>query len=200
MTLKTPLAAAALSFLAAAGAQASSLYSFTGPTAVHASPDSISATFNAGAGAGLATVRINGYASLDGDNYYKDVFTLSLNGTPILSGTWDMGGGGANLTYFAPGGSTVAPHTFGFFAGGYTDISAPLSLLAGLNTLTFAYASPGGAFAGPQGTGDEGWGLQNVSVTGSAGGVPEPETWAMMLLGFSAIGATLRNRRYATAV
>lgn len=32
-----------------------------------------------------------------------------------------------------------------------------------------------------------------------AGAVPEPATWAMMLLGFGAIGATMRRRRSATA-
>jgi hypothetical protein len=37
--------------------------------------------------------------------------------------------------------------------------------------------------------------LDNVSVT--AGGVPEPSTWAMMLLGFGGLGAMLRSRRRA---
>jgi hypothetical protein len=38
--------------------------------------------------------------------------------------------------------------------------------------------------AGFQGIGDEGWGIQQVSV----GAVPEPATWAMMLLGFAGRG------------
>lgn len=31
-------------------------------------------------------------------------------------------------------------------------------------------------------------------------GVPEPATWAMMLIGFSGMGAMLRRRRFAAAV
>jgi len=34
----------------------------------------------------------------------------------------------------------------------------------------------------------------------SVGGVPEPSTWAMMLLGFGAIGAGMRRRRRMTAI
>ena len=42
--------------------------------------------------------------------------------------------------------------------------------------------------------------LDNVSVTGVLGAIPEPATWAMLLIGFGAIGATLRSaRRKATS-
>jgi hypothetical protein len=34
---------------------------------------------------------------------------------------------------------------------------------------------------------------------GVGGGVPEPATWAMMIIGFGGIGAVLRRRRVATA-
>ena len=37
------------------------------------------------------------------------------------------------------------------------------------------------------------WDLDNVSVT--ADGVPEPATWAMMLVGFGGLGAAMRSRR-----
>ena len=33
-----------------------------------------------------------------------------------------------------------------------------------------------------------------------AGGVPEPATWAMMILGFGLIGGALRQRQAATKV
>ncbi len=45
-------------------------------------------------------------------------------------------------------------------------------------------------------------GLDDVSVTAAsvvAGGGPEPATWAMMLLGFSGLGAALRRRRWVAA-
>ncbi|WP_430423584.1 collagen-binding domain-containing protein [Phenylobacterium sp.] len=39
----------------------------------------------------------------------------------------------------------------------------------------------------------------SVTVAEFAGGVPEPATWAMMILGFGAIGAVIRRRRAALA-
>lgn len=39
------------------------------------------------------------------------------------------------------------------------------------------------------------WHGFTVGVGGVAGGVPEPATWAMMILGFGAAGATIRRRR-----
>ena len=57
------------------------------------------------------------------------------------------------------------------------------------------------AFNETAGGGNAGVFLDNVSVTG---GVPEPAAWAMMLIGFSGLGALLRRRRasvnLATAV
>jgi hypothetical protein len=38
------------------------------------------------------------------------------------------------------------------------------------------------------------WHLDDVSVQGPVGGVPEPATWGMMLLGFGAMGFALRRR------
>lgn len=38
-------------------------------------------------------------------------------------------------------------------------------------------------------------GLDNISVDSTTGSVPEPSTWAMMLLGFGAIGVSMRRRR-----
>jgi hypothetical protein len=38
----------------------------------------------------------------------------------------------------------------------------------------------------------------NVTGPDASGGIPEPETWALMILGFAGAGATLRARRRAT--
>ena len=195
MKLSTVLAAgvAALGLtFAAAGAQAATLYSASSPTAEMESPASTSISFNAAAGQGLTSFRINGFRSLDGAGYYEDTFTLSLNGTAIYSGTWNLGGGGDNVVYLAPAGSSTNSVYNGYYQGGYTDISVPLSLIGGQNTLTFSFASTG--YAGPQGLGDEAWSLSNVQVSGVSA-VPEPATWAMMIIGFGAIGATLRDTR-----
>jgi hypothetical protein len=39
--------------------------------------------------------------------------------------------------------------------------------------------------AGFQGLGDEGWGIEQVAISAA---VPEPATWAMMILGFVGVG------------
>jgi hypothetical protein len=39
------------------------------------------------------------------------------------------------------------------------------------------------------------WYVDDVSVTGLSGAVPEPATWGMMLLGFGMVGAAARRRR-----
>jgi hypothetical protein len=46
-----------------------------------------------------------------------------------------------------------------------------------------------------------GWSNATLYTTGSPPGVPEPATWAMMLLGFGAAGTALRrSRRRTTAL
>ncbi len=182
--------------LAAMSAHATTRYSLAGPTPEMATDGSITATFGAAAGPGEASFIIDGYASLDGQNYYEDDFTLSLNGAPILVGTFNLGGGGDNVVYSNPNGGTVdnisGNGTNVTFAGGQVVVDEPLTLLKGTNTLTFNYTSLGGPdHAGFQGLGDEGWGLEKVGVTG----VPEPATWAMMLVGFGGLGAAMRSRR-----
>ena len=74
-----------------------------------------------------------------------------------------------------------------------------------LPSLTFFYFSPG-SFAA-NGTynslifGESHAGILTVSGAGGGGGgaVPEPASWAMLLAGFGAVGATLRRRRAVAA-
>jgi hypothetical protein len=215
MKLSKFVAGSAMALVAAlcAGAAQASTTLLSVPTIQeYGSPGSVSFSFDAGAGAASTSFRLNGYGSIDGNTYWSDVFTLSLNGTAIYSGTFDMGGGspGADLVFFSdPGATTSATTTFGYFAGGYTDISTPLNLVNGSNTLTFAYDSPGHDpvadtwHAGPQGFDDERWNLGDLTVNGAAyiapptgvGGVPEPATWGLMIVGFAGIGGALRSRR-----
>ena len=190
------IAAAAL---ISSAAQATVVFSYAGPyTPAQPSPGGLynPAPFG-GTGAALLTFTIDGYASLDGANSYEDDFTLNLNGVDILKGTFDMGGGGANIVFFAPAGSVITPTSFGFFAGGKTDFSVPITL-NGSNTLTWSYTSPGPDNGpGGQGVGDESWSLQDVTV--NTLGVPEPATWALMIGGFGMAGAALRRRRAIAA-
>ena len=208
MRLRMTLAAtvAAITTLAAAaGAQAGTLYSFAGPTGELPTNVSITKSFSGAAGAAQVAFTLDGYASLDGQNYYEDDFTLSLNSTPILSATFNLGGGGGDVVFFAPGGASVNNISGNgmavTWAGGKVLISTPLNLLAGLNSLTFNYtALPGPGHAGFQGTGDEGWGLRDIVVTQASGGVPEPASWALMLTGFGGLGAVLRRSRRQAAL
>jgi hypothetical protein len=186
--------AAALSI---AGAQAATLYTQASPTGALASPNAVAPTFSAGAGAGNVSFELQGYSTLDGDNFFIDIFHLSINGVEVFSGTWDLGGGGANRILLDSNGASV---TYSL-ASKTVDVSVPVSFAAGSNVVTFAYDSPstfeGSGRAGPQGLGDEGWGLNSVTITGNPGVavVPEPQTYALMLGGLAVLGYATRRRR-----
>lgn len=147
-----------------------------------ATPGSFSTSFSgAAAGSGSITFELAGYLSLDGfGNCCTDTFSLSVNGTPVFSGSFNMGGGGTNVILLAPFGATASTTTFGFFAGGETEIFVPITLQSGVNTLLFSYAGAA------QGLGDEAWGLNRVLVEGSLAAVPLP---AALPLFASALGA-----------
>lgn len=180
-------------FLAgAATANAATLYTLTGPTAEIGTPGSLGASFAAAAGAGVANFTIDGYRTLDGSgSSLSDTFTLSVNGIAVYSARFGLGGIGPDVSIlFAPSGATESAVNNGFNLGGTATVSVPVMLLAGTNTLTFAYAGV------DQSLGDEAWGLSNVRVTGNAavGGVPEPATWALLVGGFGLVGAAARRR------
>jgi hypothetical protein len=64
------------------------------------------------------------------------------------------------------------------------------------STLKLSIIADGGGW---QGGSDESWGIDNLSITslsrGGSGAVPEPGAWALMILGFGAVGAMARSRR-----
>ena len=68
-------------------------------------------------------------------------------------------------------------------------------------TLNFAGASYFIASSGPQTAGTNSnsifWDIGAIQADG--GGVPEPATWAMMLVGFGGLGAVMRRRRNAAS-
>jgi len=185
--LALALAAACL----AAGANASTVFSNDYGNVDMSTPNAVTASFGAGPGAGSVAFHLDGFNSLDGDNSYIDVFTLSVNGNAVFSGTWDLGGGGADEIFTAPTGYTLTKN-----GTSSLDITVPVSLASGSNTVTFAYDSPttwaGSGRAGPQGIGDEGWGLGQVTVTATT--VPEPASVALLLGGLGIVGGIARRR------
>lgn len=191
MTRFVPLAAALAASLLAAGAQAATVFSNDYGDVPMSSPGAVTASFAAGAGAGSVSFRLDGFASLDGDNFYIDVFSLSVNGATVFSGTWDLGGGGADEIFQAPAGVTLIRND-----GRTLDITVPVALVGGANSVTFAYDSPtvwdGSGRAGPQGLGDEGWGLGQVTVMSSV--VPEPGSALLLLAGLGIVGGAARRR------
>jgi hypothetical protein len=207
MRLRLSLAAssAALGLIAVTAAHAAILFAGASPSAQMATDSSFNVSFNGGSG-GMATLSfiLDGFRSLDGRNTFEDDFSLSLNGAALIAGTFNLGGGGADVVFLEPAGATITNvsgnGTAITFTGGEVDIATPVTLASGLNTLTFGYTSLGGPDAGFQGMGDEAWGAQDIEVTtpegrGVVGELPEPAAWALMMAGFGGAGAMLRSRR-----
>lgn len=191
MQLRFPalLASAAL---VAGPASATTVFNLASPTPNTGSPGMYTYNFNAGAGAGTLDFVVAGYASLDGQNCCTDTLSVTLNSVLIFQGTYDLGGGGANVTFVNTGGGSVTPVSNGFFNGGtLTFGNGAVNLLNGSNSITFAYSG------GDQGLGDEGWGINSATIDGNAfaGGVPEPAAWSLMILGFGLVGSALRAER-----
>lgn len=171
---------------------ASVIYQDLTPTGILPSPGSITRNFASGSGAGNITFEIQGYLSLDGSNCCTDTFSF-YNGSDLLfQGAFNLGGGGSNVILADPNGATYSVVDFGFYNGGLLNVSIPVNFTAGNHVLTFDYSGS------PQGLGDEGWGLNSITVEGVAA-VPEPETYAMLLAGLGLLGFMASRRKIATA-
>lgn len=117
------------------------------------------------------------------------IYNLSLDTT-----AWAINARGGTLGYelYDPASNTVLA------SGSYTDptggtwITRTLSAAAISNQIGVRIQTISAAQAGP--------GLDNVVLLASpvAGAVPEPASWALLMLGFGVIGAGLRRRGPAT--
>jgi hypothetical protein len=99
---------------------------------------------------------------------------FDLNGTND-GGTWTLDPG-VDLDYFAVKAGN------GFVLYEYTGVNS------------FTTAGLGGEH------GDQTPDLSHIIFFGSTGGVPEPATWLMMLLGIGMVGGSMRRRRQSRAV
>lgn len=96
-------------------------------------------------------------------------FTFDPRRGDLLLDIVNLGGGTSTQLDFITGGSTV---------------------------FSRAFTLPGQAATTPTGFAQQGAGLVTAfSTVAAVGAVPEPSTWAMMLIGFGAIGGGLRSRR-----
>ena len=197
---RSALTGAAIATLFGSSAHAGVI--LAGPTPAMATDQSFSLNFNSGAAtAGLSFI-LDGYLSLDGQNFYEDDFSLKLNNNQIFSGTFNLGGGSnsgsqANV-YSNPFAAILSNPTnngtgISFNGGTETFSFAGLPVNIGSNTLTFTYMSLADAnHAGFQGLGDEGWGVEQVMINS----VPEPATWVMMTLGFFGLGFMAYRKKH----
>jgi hypothetical protein len=119
--------------------------------------------------------------------------SFSLNSSPIPNST---GVGSFTLLNVAGtfnGSATTfgsisffdVPHDGGFGAGASLDLGGPQLFTGTLTNPTFTL----GTFS----LTDGGF-VPNYTLTITNAAVPEPATWAMMLLGFGAIGLSMRGR------
>ena len=206
-------AVAALSL--ATGAHASVVYDNGGPTpgglgnetvAWVQSEDFTFATNTAITGAGVYLAGRGNVAAWDG-NFQYYIFnnnggapgTIASSGsvTPIVTDTgttWCCGGDAYKFAFNISTFNAVAGNTywFGIHAGAPTNFNR--DEIYWVNTL------PNGTASGQESNGGtfNNWNnnsTEHAFYLNGTGAVPEPATWAMMLMGFGLVGFGLRNRR-----
>ena len=128
-------------------------------------------------GDGANAFLINGEGFRPSDTVNSDtIYTLTLN---FLSGNSLVGTYNSDLNSFLGGSS----FTFGSSTYSLTEFSFERSLA---QLVQPKVATPGGDSADYSG---------NFNVAAVAAAVPEPATWAMMIVGVGAVGGSMRVRR-----
>jgi len=81
--------------------------------------------------------------------------------------------------------------------GAYKDGAAPFAIIpaGGWHTVPLNYKASTEGYFTLNGPGFAPFKLDNIRYSAFTIGVPEPASWAMMIAGFGAVGATMRRRR-----
>jgi hypothetical protein len=125
-----------------------------------------------------------GDQALDGSvGSYTYLTTFTLNNvdpaTAKISGQWSVDNRGLDILLNGRSLGITNDNAFTSF----TPFTISSGFVSGLNTLEFVVLNE----SGPTGL--------RVEMTGTAGAVPEPATWAMMVLGFGVVGAGMRRKQ-----
>lgn len=179
------LAATALAAVSAP-ASAATIFEVNTPTGPTANGTDIVFNFASDPVAANIDLVLQAFGSVNGAGRSDtDLFTVLLNGSTLFSGNFALGGAGANNIISAIPGATITPNPVG--NGGFLTFSGTTALQTN-NTLRFQFAATDPS---------ERFGVNAVNISSA---VPEPTTWAMMLLGFFGIGAAMRGRKAKQAV
>ncbi len=127
--------------------------------------------------------------SLDPTANNTYIYKLDFDLTGFQPGTASFSGRFAvdNLVSSIKLNGTTLAAAGGTF-GSWTAFSANSGFVTGLNTLTFTTTNLRQATGNPAG-------LRVEFTNSSIAAVPEPATWAMMIMGFGLIGGALRSRK-----
>ena len=160
----------------------------------------------AGQGPGIASTDLIGAGGIfdfyPGNGNYVDLDgTTGWGNLPyagVLQSTTSFGAGTYTVSFDLGGNArNAATQTTVVYLGSTKVASLKLASDAPLTLYTYTVNTTGGNLTfdelGP--SDQQGNILDNVTMI--TGGVPEPASWAMMLLGLTAIGATLRRSRPA---
>jgi hypothetical protein len=198
-TLMAGIAAATMMF---AAAPAAAQVTFTGPT-----------TGCFGAACAPGALAVNGGLTFNGGTFNQTTDNtgfLALGGTSDGLGTFTLTGLSDTYTgdifrllvsFSAPTGTTPGSTTYDtLLQGTVTGVNAG-GVFVNFDNAVRNFASSAGPFT---------FALNDVSISSNSAtqiisgqiqaAVPEPGTWAMMLLGFGGMGVALRRRRKLTSI
>jgi hypothetical protein len=125
-----------------------------------------------------------------------DLLDITINGTPLMTGLTTTNASGTIENYGL--GTKLISGTEINQTAFFTDTLAGYNFVVPhtSSTLSIGFGAYG---AGWQGGGDEAFGLDAFRILlvddRGGGAVPEPATWAMLLLGFGLVGGAMRSAR-----